>query len=169
MIFNLFTIDWTAIGSIVTLMALIVAYWNIRQSDKQNKANTELQILLLKHGVEQNRLDELIESILIIYTPMNPIMVVDYTMKFTRSFFTEDDRHFIDEMASKDEYCNNLMRVRLIKYGNRESAKKILMELMSIRKVFGEWIQILGKLNISKQEGMYVPDDLCRFSIPIFY
>ena len=50
-------------------MALIVAYWNIRQSDKQNKANTELQILLLKHGVEQNRLDELIESILIIYTP----------------------------------------------------------------------------------------------------
>ena len=160
MIFNLFTIDWTAIGSIVTLMALIVAYWNIRQSDKQNKANTELQILLLKHGVEQNRLDELIESILIIYTPMNPIMVVDYTIKFTRSFFTEDDRHFIDEMASKDEYCNNLMRVRLIKYGNRESAKKILMELMSIRKVFGEWIQILGKLNISKQEGMYVPDDL---------
>lgn len=51
MIFNLFTIDWTAIGSIVTLMALIVAYWNIRQSDKQNKANTELQILLLKHGL----------------------------------------------------------------------------------------------------------------------
>lgn len=51
--FDLYTIDWTAIGSIVTFIAMIIAYWTIHISDKQNKSNQRLQLLLVQREIEQ--------------------------------------------------------------------------------------------------------------------
>ena len=48
MSFDLYTIDWTAIGSIVTFVAMIIAYWTIHVSDKKNKSNQRIQILLVQ-------------------------------------------------------------------------------------------------------------------------
>lgn len=62
--FNLYTIDWTAIGSIATFIAMLIAYWSIIKSNKENEKNRQHQILLLHKEQEQKKLDEMIENIL---------------------------------------------------------------------------------------------------------
>lgn len=162
MSFDLCTIDWTAIGSIVTFVAMIIAYWTIHISDKQNKSNQRLQLLLVQRDIEQKRLDELIENIMIINDSMQPIIVVDYSVKLTNGIFTEDDRHFIDEMAANDLANNNRLSVQLIKYDRNESAKKVLMILSNMHRIYGEWIRDLSILNLYKNSFVISPKDLNR-------
>ena len=99
---DLCTIDWTAIGSIATVIAMIIAYRTIYISVKQNKDNQKFQTLLVQREIEQKRLDELVDNIMIINDSIQPIVVADYSVKLTKGIFTEDDRHFIDEMAAND-------------------------------------------------------------------
>lgn len=162
MSFDLCTIDWTAIGSIVTFVAMIIAYWTIHISDKQNKSNQRLQLLLVQRDMEQKRLDELVENIMIINDSMQPIIVADYSVKLTKGIFTEDDRHFIDEMAANDLANNNRLSVQLIKYDRKESAKKVLMTLSNMRRKYGEWIRDLSILNLYKNSYVISPQDLNR-------
>ena len=162
MSFDLCTIDWTAIGSIVTFIAMIIAYWTIHISDKQNKSNQRLQLLLVQRDMEQKRLDELVENIMIINDSMQPIIVADYSVKLTKGIFTEDDRHFIDEMAANDLANNNRLSVQLIKYDRKESAKKVLMTLSNMRRKYGEWIRDLSILNLYKNSYVISPQDLNR-------
>ena len=42
---DLYTIDWTAIGSIATAIAMIIAFRSISVSNKQNRENRKLQVL----------------------------------------------------------------------------------------------------------------------------
>lgn len=162
MSFDLCTIDWTAIGSIVTFVAMIIAYWTIHISDKQNKSNQRLQLLLVQRDIEQKRLDELVENIMIINDSMQPIVVTDYSVKLINGIFTEDDRHFIDEMAANDLANNNRLSVQLIKYDRNESAKKILMTLSNMRRKYGEWVRDLSILNLYKNSFVISPQDLNR-------
>ena len=104
---DLCTIDWTAIGSIATVIAMIIAYRTIYISVKQNKDNQKFQTLLVQREIEQKRLDELVDNIMIINDSIQPIVVADYSVKLTKGIFTEDDRHFIDEMAANDISNNN--------------------------------------------------------------
>lgn len=165
MSFDLCTIDWTAIGSIVTFVAMIIAYWTIHISDKQNKSNQRLQLLLVQREIEQKRLDELVENIMGINDSMQPIVVVDYSVKLVRGCFTDDDRHFINEIAAKDESDNNKFSIQLIKYGRNESAKKILMLLSNMRFKYGEWIRDMSILNLYKTNYVISPQDLNRMII----
>lgn len=107
---DLCTIDWTAIGSIATVIAMIIAYRTIYISVKQNKDNQKFQTLLVQREIEQKRLDELVDNIMIINDSIQPIVVADYSVKLTKGIFTEDDRHFIDEMAANDISNNNRLR-----------------------------------------------------------
>lgn len=160
--FDLYTIDWTAIGSIVTFIAMIIAYWTIHISDKQNKSNQRLQLLLVQREIEQKRLDDLVENIMIINDSMQPIIVADYSVKLTKGIFTEDDRHFIDEMAANDISNNNRLSVQLIKYDRNESAKKVLITLSNMRQKYGEWVRDLSILNLYKTNYIISPDELRR-------
>lgn len=160
MLLDLYKIDWTAIGSIVTLVAMLVAYWNIRVSDKQHRRSLRFQILLVQHEMEQKRLDDLIECIMTIVNPIKPIVVVDYSKKLSDNLFTESDRIFLDNMATKDEYDNNLLRIKLIKYKKKESAEKVLRALMDLREMYGEWVRIICQLNMFKIEKMYPSSNL---------
>lgn len=162
MSFDLYTIDWTAIGSIVTFIAMIIAYWTIHVSDKQNKSNQRLQLLLVQREIEQKRLDELVENIMIINDSMQPIVVADYSVKLTKGIFTEDDRHFIDEMAVNDVSNNNRLSIQLIKYDRNEPAKKVLMLLSNMRQKYGEWVRDLSLLNLYKTSNVISPQDLSR-------
>lgn len=160
--FDLYTIDWTAIGSIVTFIAMIIAYWTIHISDKQNKSNQRLQLLLVQREIEQKRLDDLVENIMIINDSMQPIIVADYSVKLTKGIFTEDDRHFIDEMAANDISNNNRLSIQLIKYDRNESAKKVLITLSNMRQKYGEWVRDLSILNLYKTNYIISPDELRR-------
>lgn len=162
MSFDLYTIDWTAIGSIVTFVAMIIAYWTIHVSDKQNKSNQQLQLLLVQRKIEQKRLDELVENIMIINDSMLPIVVADYSVKLTKGIFTEDDRHFIDEMAANDVSNNNRLSIQLVKYNRDESAKKVLMLLSNMRQKYGEWVRDISLLNLYKTSNVISPQDLSR-------
>lgn len=162
MSFDLCTIDWTAIGSIVTFVAMIIAYWTIHISDKQNKSNQRLQLLLVQRDIEQKRLDELVENIMIINDSMQPINVVDYSVKLVRGYFTDDDRNFINEIAAKDESDNNKLSIQLIKYDRNEPAKRILIILSNMRRKYGEWVRDISILNLYKNNFVISPQDLNR-------
>lgn len=148
--FDLYTIDWTAIGSIVTFVAMLIAYWAIHMSDKQNKDNQRLQQLLIQREIEQKRLDELVENIMIINDAIQPIVVVDYSVKLIHGILSEDDRHFIEKMAEKDRSDNNRLNIQLIKYGKNHSAKNVLLALSQMRQKYGEWVRYISTLNLYK-------------------
>lgn len=162
MSFDLCTIDWTAIGAIVTFVAMIIAYWTIHISDKQNKSNQRLQLLLVQREIEQKRLDELIENIIIINDSIQPIIVTDYSVKLTNGIFTEDDRHFIDEMAVKDELDSNRLSVQLIRYCKNEPVKNVLMILSNMRQKYGEWVRCISTLNLYQKNYVISPSNLNR-------
>ena len=73
---DLYTIDWTAIGSVATTIALTIAFRSINASNKQNRENRKLQILLIRKEQEQKRLDEMVNNILEIIHSIKPIDVI---------------------------------------------------------------------------------------------
>ena len=79
---DLYTIDWTAIGSVATTIALIIAFKSINASNKQNRENPKLQILLIRKEQEQKRLDEMVNNILEIIHSIKPIDVLDFSSKW---------------------------------------------------------------------------------------
>ena len=160
MSFDLYTIDWTAIGSIVTFVAMLIAYWAIYVSDKQNKRNRQLQFLLMQREIEQKRLDELVENLMRMNDSMQPIVVVDYSMKLIQGIFSEDDRHFIDQLAVQDQSDNNRLDIQLVKYDNNQSVKSVLMVLSQMRQKYGEWVRDISILNLYNTSRVIFPSEL---------
>ena len=78
---DLTTIDWTAIGSIVTFVALIATFIALFFSNKQEKKNRRLQVLLLSQEQQQKRLDELVNSILDIISDIDLFNLSNYSKK----------------------------------------------------------------------------------------
>lgn len=165
MSFDLYTIDWTAIGSIVTFVAMIIAYWTIHVSDKQNKSNQQLQLLLVQREIEQKRLDELVESIMIINDTIQPVDVLDYSVKFINGNFTETDRHIINSMAAKEKSDGNKLSIQLMKYDKNQSAKDVLMALSSMRQKYGEWVRDISILNMYKKNNFVDPSCLAEMIV----
>lgn len=159
---DLCTIDWTAIGSIATVIAMIIAYRTIYISVKQNKDNQKFQLLLVQREIEQKRLDELVENIMIINDSIRPIIVNDYSVKFIQGNFTEDDRHLIDEMAIKDDLDNNRLNIQLMKYDKNQSAKNVLVALSNLRQTYGIWVRDISILNLYKTNYVISPSELTR-------
>lgn len=154
---NLCTIDWTAIGSIATVIAMIIAYRAIYASVKQNKDNQRFQLLLVQREIEQKRLDELVENILIINDSIQPIVVADYSVKLIQGCLTEEDQNFIAKMAAKDDLDNNRLNIQLMKYDKNQSAKNVLVALNSLRQTYGIWVRNISVLNLCKTKRDNVP------------
>lgn len=154
---NLCTIDWTAIGSIATVIAMIIAYRAIYASVKQNKDNQKFQLLLVQRDIEQKRLDELVENILIINDSIQPIVVADYSVKLIQGCLTEEDQNFIAKMAAKDDLDNNRLNIQLMKYDKKQSAKNVLVALNSLRQTYGIWVRNIFILNLCKTKGDNIP------------
>ena len=115
---DLYTIDWTAIGSVATTIALIIAFKSINASNKQNRENPKLQILLIRKEQEQKRLDEMVNNILEIIHSIKPIDVLDFSSKWIDKTFTTEDRHKIDHIAEQDQLNNIRLNIQLIKLKN---------------------------------------------------
>ena len=164
MAFDLYTIDWTAIGSLVTFVAMLIAYWNIHISDKQNKNNQQFQLTLIQREIEQKRLDELIESIIIINDTIQPVDVLDYSVKFVNGNFTETDRHIINSMATKEKSDSNRLTIQLMKYDKYQSAKDVLTALSNMRQKYGEWVRDISILNMYKKHNFVDPSYLAEMT-----
>lgn len=80
-IWDLTTFDWTAIGSIVTFLALIATFVALFFSNKQEKKNRRLQVLLLRQEQQQSRLDEMVANILEMIADIDPLHQSNYSKK----------------------------------------------------------------------------------------
>lgn len=145
---DLYTIDWTAIGSIATTIALIIAFRSINVSNKQNRENRKLQILLIRQEQEQKRLDEMVNNILEINHSIKPIDVLDFSSKWIEGSFTIEDRRKLDHMADQDLLNNIQLNIQLIKLKNYPTANILLTRLNSIREIYGQWIRCINPLYV---------------------
>lgn len=145
---DLYTIDWTAIGSIATTIALIFAFKSINASNKQNKENRKLQISLIRKEQEQKRLDEMVNNILEIIHAIKPIDVLDFSSKWIDGAFTTEDRHKLDHMAEQDQLNYTRLNIQLIKLKNDPTAKPLLARLDIIRDLYGQWVRCINLLHL---------------------
>lgn len=145
---DLYTIDWTAIGSIATTIALIFAFKSINASNKQNKENRKLQISLIRKEQEQKRLDEMVNNILEIIHSIKPIDVLDFSSKWIDGAFTTEDRHKLDHMAEQDQLNYTRLNIQLIKFKNYPTAKPLLARLDIIRDLYGQWVRCINLLHL---------------------
>lgn len=145
---DLYTIDWTAIGSVATTIALIIAFKSINASNKQNRENRKLQILLIRKEQEQKRLDEMVNNILEIIHSIKPIDVLDFSSKWIDKTFTTEDRHKIDHIAEQDQLNNIRLNIQLIKLKNYPTANILLTRLNIIRDLYGQWVKCINLLHL---------------------
>lgn len=145
---DLYTIDWTAIGSIATTIALIIAFKSISVSNKQNRENRKLQVLLIRKEQEQKRLDEMVNNILDISHSMRPIDILDFSSKWIDKTFTTEDRYKIDHMADQDELNNIRLNIQLMKLKNYPAAKPLLARLNTTRNTYGLWVKCINPLHM---------------------
>jgi len=145
---DLYTIDWTAIGSIATTIALIFAFKSINASNKQNKENRKLQISLIRKEQEQKRLDEMVNNILEIIHSIKPIDVLDFSSKWIDGAFTTEDRRKLDHMAEQDQLNYTRLNIQLIKLKNYPTAKPLLARLDIIRDLYGQWVRCINLLHL---------------------
>lgn len=92
--FELNTIDWNAISAIATALALIVAFVTIIMSNRQERKNRKLQVLLLHKEQEQKQLDEIVANLLSIIDDINPLHLANYSKKIENrniTFKTENN------------------------------------------------------------------------------
>lgn len=153
--FDLCTIDWTAVGSIVTFVAMIIAYWTIHLSNKQNKANQKFQLLLIQYEIEQKRLDELVECIMDIHDSIQPAIALDLAQKLDSGILTPSDQSKIDSIGAKDQFYSNKLTILCLKYNKRKTVKNVLVCLGRLRDVYGELIRDVSVLNLYKSNKKY--------------
>lgn len=150
---DLYTIDWTAIGSIATTIALIFAFKSINASNKQNKENRKLQISLIRKEQEQKRLDEMVNNILEIIHSIKPIDVLDFSSKWIDGAFTTEDKRKLDHMAEQDQLNYTRLNIQLIKLKNYPTAKPLLARLNTIREIYGSWAKCINPLHVFIESG----------------
>lgn len=138
---DLTTFDWTAIGSIVTFLALIATFVALFFSNKQEKKNRQLQVLLLKKEQQQSRLDEMVTNILEMIADIDPLHQSIYSKKIQERRATAEDRCRLDDVARKDQCNYNKLQLQIIKLENYAAAKPMLEKLNTIRTDYGVWIK----------------------------
>lgn len=130
---DLTTIDWTAIGSIVTFVALIATFIALFFSNKQEKKNRQLQVLLLSQEQQQKRLDEMVANILEMIADLDPLHQSNYSKKIQERRVAIEDRYRLDDIARKDQCNYNKLQLQIIKLENYAAAKPMLEKLNTIR------------------------------------
>lgn len=149
---NLTTIDWTAIGSIVTFVALITTLVALFFSNRQEKKNRQLQVLLLNQEQQQKRLDEMVESILEIISDIDLFNLSNYSKKIKDNNISVEDRYKIDSLSNKSEHNYNKLQLQYIKLKNYDSAQSILHHLNAIRVNYGVWTKSVAMILVYLQE-----------------
>lgn len=149
---DLTTIDWTAIGSIVTFVALIATFIALFFSNKQEKKNRRLQVLLLSQEQQQKRLDELVNSILDIISDIDLFNLSNYSKKIKDNNISVEDRYQIDNLSNKSENNYNKLQLQYIKLRNYDSAQQILHHLNTIRVDYGVWAKSVAMILVYLQE-----------------
>lgn len=158
--FNLYTIDWTAIGSIATFIAMLIAYWSIIKSNKENEKNRQHQILLLHKEQEQKKLDEMIENILEIAFSIRPLDILNYSSKYLTNSFTTQDRYDIENIQHKDRINGIKLNIQMIKLSNYKNATSFLTHLGNIRRDFSLWAKSINLLYQSLYSSEYLKSNI---------
>ena len=156
---NLTTIDWTAIGSIVTFAALVATFIALFFSNRQEKKNRQLQVLLLRQEQQQKRLDEMIENILEIFSDIDLFNLSNYSKKIKANNISVEDRCQIDNLSTKSEHNYNQLQLQYIKLNNYASAQPILQHLNAIRVDYGIWAKSVAMILVYLQEEVAVQQE----------
>lgn len=156
---NLTTIDWTAIGSIVTFVALVATFIALFFSNRQEKKNRQLQVLLLRQEQQQKRLDEMIENILEIFSDIDLFNLSNYSKKIKANNISVEDRYQIDNLSTKSEHNYNQLQLQYIKLNNYASAQPILHHLNAIRVDYGIWAKSVAMILVYLQEEVAVQQE----------
>ena len=143
---DLTTIDWTAIGSIVTFIALIATFAALFFSNRQEKKNRQLQVLLLRQEQQQKRLDEMIENILEMLSDIDPMHLTNYSKKILEKDVAIEDRYQVDNILRKDQYNYNKLQLQVIRLENYTAAQPILQHLNEIRYDYSIWCKSVAMI-----------------------
>ena len=145
-IWNLTTIDWTAIGSIVTFIALIMTLVALFYSNEQERKNRQLQVLLLRQEQQQKRLDEMIGNILDIISDIDPLHLSNFSKKISGKDVSVEDKYQIDNILRKNSYNYNKLQIQVIRQEDYITAQSILQRLNKIRSDYSLWCKSVAMI-----------------------
>ena len=151
---DLTIIDWTAIGAIVTFVALIATFFALYFSNRQEAKNRQHQMLLLRQEQQQKRLDEMVENILEMLSDIDLLKMNNLSQKIKGNNICIEDKYQIDDISNKTEQNYRKLQLQVIKLNEYESARAMLNHLMRIRADYHKWAKgaalILAYLKDSK-------------------
>ena len=136
---NLTTIDWTAIGAIVTFVALIATFLALYFSNRHERKNRQLQMLLLRQEQQQKGLDEMVENILEMLSDIDLLKMNNYSQKIKGNNICIEDKYQIDNISNKSEQNYRKLQLQVIKLNEYASARTMLDHLMKIRADYYRW------------------------------
>ena len=133
---DLYKIDWTAIGSITTFLAFIFTWISLHTTNKQYKKSRELQISMLKQEYAQKRLDDFLDKILEMVFDINPLNIINYSEKLRNGVFTDEDKKTLEDLARKDELNYTQLGILYATLDKFSTAKPI-DSLHKVREYYG--------------------------------
>lgn len=129
---------WTAVGAIATTVAVIVALVANYRTNRNNEKNRGLQIALLRQKREQQKLDELVQNVILLSKMLQPLDILHYSSKFVEEKFTQEDCSYLESLAVNDESMMTKMYI-LETIWKGDSVRSVLTRLHELRKNYGLW------------------------------
>ena len=145
--FELKVIDWTAIGSIATTLAFIIAFIGIGVSIYQERKNRNFQLNLQRQEKEQNKLDEFVSKLLDIFGAFSAIDVLNYSDKFINGRFTAEDRALVEQNAINDEINSIKFNILVIQSEKEGAAKDLISKIEDVRDIYAHWARNINVLS----------------------
>ncbi len=129
---------WKAVGAIATTIAVIVALIANYRTNRNNEKNRELQVALLRQKREQQKLDELVQNVILLNKMLRPLDILHYSSKFVEEEFTQEDCSYLETLAVDDESMMTKMYI-LKTIWKGDSVHSVLTRLHELRKNYGLW------------------------------
>lgn len=142
---------WTAVGAIATAIAVIVALIANYRTNKNSEKNRELQIALLQQQREQQKLDELVQNLILLNKMMRPLDILHYSSRFVEEKFTQEDCSYLEALAVDDESMMTKIYV-LEAVWTGDSVRSVLTCLHELRENYGLWSRSVTVLFQHKME-----------------
>ena len=146
--FELSVIDWTAIGSIATTLAFVVAFIGISVSVWLERKNRNFQLLLQRKEKEQRILDEFIARVLDIFGAISALDVLNFSGKLICNSFDEKDRKAIEQHAINDELNSIKLNILITQSERMEGSKALIDKLEEVRAIYGHWARNINVLSM---------------------
>lgn len=147
----MFSINWTALSSLGTFAAVLIAFWSTCSANCENKKNRKLQMQMLEREYEQTKLDRIVDIVLKVLGKINPLDLVSCSTNIVNKTFTITKQHELELLILEVNNINTKLNIELSKIESSKKMLDLLFDLQDDFVYFSSSINMISKFLNEKE------------------